>query len=140
MGSFSWPYEGTVDAVALMNDRRWNKIPSCMEVMEIASENGVGFMLGDFGVRLWEFGNMDSVCFPRLRYPMDACQAMLRDITTTAQDQGFGWCFASWYASYGVAFGTPLFADTIYTQLEDDPYYIDQSVLDCFREINGALS
>lgn len=138
MQSFSWPHADTVDALTLFSYRHWNKVPSTMDVISVAEQYGVGCMLSDFGVRLWENDNMESCTFPRLRYPMDSYTAMIRDFAATAENLGLGWCYAYWYGPYGVAFGMPLFDDTTYTQVEDYPYYIDQTVLGCFRELNGV--
>lgn len=137
MQNLSWPHDGIVDARTLLSYRRWNKIPSTMDVISVAEQYGVGCMISDFGVRLWEYGNMDSITFPRYRYPMEAYKAMIQDFAASAENLGIGWCFAYWYGPYGAAFGTPLFDDTTYTQVADYPYYIDQTVLGCFQELNS---
>ena len=135
--SFTWPYNGIVDATALFSYRLYSKIPSTMDVINTAREYGVGCMLSDFGVRINEWGSWDGMSLPRFRYPLDAYKAMIQDIVTSAEDLELGWCFAYWYSPYGVAFGTPLFDDTTYTQVEDYPYYIDQTILGWFQEINS---
>ncbi|MGM9590627.1 MAG: hypothetical protein ACI3V0_10710 [Faecousia sp.] len=138
MRSFTWPYNGSIDAAALFSNCLYSKIPSTMDVINTAREYGVGCMLSDFGVRINEWSRLDSLSLPRFRYPLDAYKAMIQDIVTSAEDLGLGWCFAYWYSPYGVAFGTPLFDDTTYTQVEDYPYYIDQTILGWFQEINGV--
>lgn len=105
------------------------------ETMDTAREYGVGFMLSDFGIRPInpDAGNEQ---YPRYRYPDDAYKAMITDITSTMEELGYGWCFATWYGTYGVAFCLPAIEDATYEQVEDYPYYIDQGMFSFFREIN----
>lgn len=132
--NFSWPYEGTVDAAALLTSGAGQ---TCADVMETAENYGVGFMLSEFGVSYQDvsgFGN----CYPRFRYSDEAYSGMITDVTSTMEELGYGWCFGSWYGAYGVAFCIPAIEDTTYEQVEDYPYYIDQTMLGWFREINGV--
>ena len=134
---FDWPYKGTADAKALLALEQWRVSPEA--VMEIAKEYGVGYMLGDFGVTLSPYSAVSDACaYPRFRYPDEPYFAMIRDITSTMEELGYGWCFAHWYGPYGVAFCIPAIQTSTYEQVEDYPYYIDQGMFSLFREINGV--
>ena len=135
--NFVWPYTGKIDASALLSMNQWRLSPE--EVMTMAQEFGVGYMLSDFGITLDQFHvGMDNYVYPRYRYADDAYYAMIRDITSTMEEKGYGWCFAHWYGSYGVAFCIPVIQTSTYEQVEDYPYYIDQGMFGLFREINGV--
>lgn len=133
---FDWPYKGKTDAKALLSMDQWRVAPEY--VMEIAREYGVGYMLSDFGVTLSPFSMIEDACaFPRFRYADEPYFAMIRDITSTMEELGYGWCFAHWYGPYGVAFCLPAIQTSTYRQVEDYPYYIDQGMMALFQEING---
>ena len=131
--SFTWPYQD-YDAVSMLSVRRANKAASCVEVMAVAEQYGVGFMLGEFGVSLYF---QENTLLPRTRYADDAYQAMILDITSTVEGMGYGWCFGNWYGYFGIAAPMPIIKNTTYAQIEDYPYYIDQTMLGWFRDINS---
>lgn len=134
IANFDWPYQGQWDAEALFQLGRYRGA-SCMDVIAVAREFGVGFMLGNFGVEsIHNFG-----CFQLThRYADEAYHAMITDVVSTMEELGYGWCFYSWYGPYGIALSAPLMEDTTYVQVEDYPYYIDQTTLGWFQEINKA--
>lgn len=137
IGGFDWPYKGTTDAKALLSMNHWRVATT--EVMALAQEYGVGYMLSDFGVTLSPYSAVDDACaYPRFRYPDEPYFAMIRDITSTMEAYGYGWCFAHWYGPYGVAFCIPAIQTSTYEQVEEYPYYIDRGMMDLFREINGV--
>ena len=136
VASFSWPYKGSLDAQALMNGKLYQNGPSANEVMAIAQEYGVGFMLSDFGIHTGT-GNSPSD-YITVRFPDEEYHAMIIDIISTMESQGHGWCFAHWYGSYGLSFGCPVIENTVYEQIENYPCYVDQTILGWFREINGV--
>ena len=134
---FDWPYKGTVDAKALLTMKQW-RVPA-LDVMTVAQEYGVGYMLSDFGVTISPYSALEDACvFPRFRYPDEPYFTMIEDITSTMEELGYGWCFAHWYGPYGVAFCIPAIQTSTYEQVEDYPYYIDQGMFGLFREINGV--
>lgn len=111
------------------------------EIMEIAQESGVGFMISGFGVEVpynpysaWNGGQKN----PRVRYSDETLYAMITGITDVVESNGYGWCYGQWYSPYGVAFGAPVIRNTAYIQIEDYPYYIDQTMLHWFQQINGV--
>ena len=107
--------------------------------MAVAQEYGVGYMLSDFGVTFDQFQvGSDNMVYPRCRFSDEAYFAMIRDITSTMEELGYGWCFAHWYGPYGVAFCIPVIQTSTYKQVEDYPYYIDQGMLSLFQELNAA--
>ena len=107
--------------------------------MAVAREYGVGYMLSDFGITLDPFqAGTDIHVYPRYRYADEPYFAMIRDITSTMEELGYGWCFAHWYGPYGVAFCMPAIQTSTYEQVEDYPYYIDQGMMDLFQELNDV--
>lgn len=132
--SFTWPYEG-VDAETALATRRYNKAESCLDVIAVAEEYGVGFMLSNFGV---ELSSTENTLLPRTRYADEDYKAMIVDITSAMEELGYGWCFANWYGYYGIAAPMTIVKDATYEQVEDFPYYIDQTMYGWFREINGV--
>lgn len=135
LSSFDWPYQETTDAEAILSMAHPGG-KSFRAVMEIAQEHGVGFMLSQFGVE-YSPGYGDTIFFFRSSYANEPYRAMIRDITSSAEKLGCGWCFAHWFSPYGVAFCKPVMEDTVYERLDAYPYYIDQEMLALFREING---
>lgn len=131
--NFSWPYKGKVDAQALFEVGLYGR-ESMNEVMAMAREYGVGFMLGDFGVLS---GGKWWFTLDRVRYADEPYFAMIEDITSAVEELGYGWCFNRWYGPYGVAFCIPAIEASTYEQVDDHPYYIDQGMMDLFQSING---
>ena len=134
VNNFSWPYQGTIDAQALLKLSH-AKGATCEEVIATAQEYNVGFMLGDFGVHI---PSSDGHEYSRVRYGEEAYHAMITDITSTMEELGYGWCFSHWYGPYGVAFCLPVIQDVVYAQVADYPYYIDQGMRSLFRQINDV--
>lgn len=134
IADFDWPYNGQWDVKALFQLGRYRG-ESCMDVIETAQEYGVGFMLGNFGVEnAMNFGCLQLTH----RYADTPYHAMITDVVSTMEELGYGWCFYSWFSPYGIAFCVPIIEDTTYVQVGDYPYYIDQTTLGWFQEINGV--
>lgn len=130
---FTWPYKNQ-DAAAVFAKKRYNG-ESLDKVMTIAQENGVGFMLSDFGVNLCRANSMPN---PGIRYSDEAYKAMIVDITSTIEERGYGWCFAHWSGYFGIASSTPAYANATYTRIGEYPCYLDDAMVSWFKEINGA--
>lgn len=98
--------------------------------METAQEYGVGFMVSEFGITRSAYDNYINryVC-PNYRYPDEAYQAMLVDITSTLESRGYGWCFANWYGYFGIAAPAPIVEGATYEQVGEHDYYLDQTML-----------
>lgn len=127
---FTWPYEDK-DGEWLLAHDRWDA-PSFLETAEIAEEYGVGFMLSSFGAVC----RSDATDYPDFRYPDEAYKAMLSDILSCVESRGYGWCFTNWYGYFGMADCVPRIVGSTYTQVEDYPYYLDETMLGWFREFN----
>lgn len=130
---FTWPYDG-YDAAALFAKKRWGG-ESLDQVMTIAEENGVGFMLSDFGVNLCRANYME---IPAARYADEAYKAMIVDITSTMEERGYGWCFAHWFGYFGITNSGPVYDNATYERMNDYPCYIDTAMYGWFQEINGV--
>lgn len=128
---FSWPYEELDGEAALAKDR-WG-MESCIDIMEMAEKYGVGFMLSDFSVSC-----IGVAEYPDYRYPDEAYQAMIADITSAVESRGYGWCFGHQYGYFGIADCVPRITDSTYEQVEDYPYYIDQNMLNWFQQLNNV--
>lgn len=129
---FTWPY-GELDAEAVLAKDRWGA-PSFNKIMELAEQYSVGFMLSDFGVTPGQNGTERE--YPDYRYPDEAYHAMIADITSAVESRGYGWCFGHMYGYFGIADCIPRITDSTYEQVEDYPYYIDQTILGWFRQLN----
>jgi len=130
---FTWPY-GDMDGEKTLATGLWGGM-SCLDVMHVAEENGVGFMVSDFGVNL---ENSSAMTWPAERYADEPYRAMITDVLSAIESHGYGWCFAHWYGYFGIASGYPAFENVTYAQLEDYPYYIDTAMQGWFKEINGV--
>lgn len=133
--NFAWPYDANVDAAKLLT-MDYGNMQTFEEVLTVAKDYGVGFILSDFGID-YQTGN-NGMVLPRIRYPDEPYFAMITDITSTMEELGCGWCFAHWYSPYGIAFCMPAIKTSTYEQFEDYPYYIDQGMFGLFQEINGV--
>lgn len=136
VANFSWPYKGSLDAQALMNGKLYQNGPCANEVIAIAQEYGVGFMLSDFGIHTGKANSPSD--YITVRFPDEEYHAMITDIISTIESQGYAWCFAHWYGSYGLSFGYPVIENAVYEQIENYPCYVDQTILGWFKEINGV--
>lgn len=131
---FTWPYQN-MDGETVIGTGLWGS-PSIQKTIETALEYGVGFMVGEFGVHLGNAGGDRE--WPVNRYPDEAYKAMIVDVLSTVESQGYGWCFAKWYGYFGIANGWPAFENATYEQVEDYPCYIDTAMYSWFQEINGV--
>lgn len=131
--TFEWPYQG-MDGQKTLETGLWGGM-SCLDVMEVAQDHGVGFMVSDFGVNL---ENSGAMTWSSVRYEDDAYKAMITDVVSALESAGCGWCFAHWYGYFGIVNGYPAFENVTYKQLGSYPYYIDTAMLGWFREINGV--
>ena len=133
--NFQWPYNG-MDAQSLLAATGKDAV---LQTMAVAQNYGVGFTVSDFGVILDPFEYYRIPYFyPTYRYPDEAYQAMITDITSSLEALGCGWSFSNWYGYFGVANSVPLVDEVVYEQVEDYPLYIDTAMYGWFKEINGV--
>lgn len=126
---FTWPY-GELDGETVLSKDRWGA-ESFYDIMGMAELYGVGFMLSDFSI-----SSIGVAEYPNYRYPDEAYHAMIADITSAVESRGYGWCFGHMYGYFGIADCIPRITDSTYEQVEDYPYYIDQTMLSWFRQLN----
>ena len=132
---FTWPYQGQ-DAAAVLAQSGFYEVDV---VWNVAQEYGVGFMVSDFGItRSTYSGYTASESCPRYRYSNEAYQTMLLDFINTFQERGYGWCFGNWYGYFGVANPLPVLPDGSYTQVGDNNYYLDNTMLNWFQQLNNV--
>lgn len=133
--NFQWPYNG-MDAQSLLSAAGKDAV---LQTMAVAQDYGVGFTVSNFGVILDPFEYYQSPYFyPSFRYPDEAYQTMIADITSSLEALGCGWSFANWYGYFGITGCVPLVDDAVYGQVEDYPFYIDTAMYSWFRQINGV--
>ena len=133
--NFQWPYNG-MDARTLLASTGKDRVN---ETLAVAQENGVGFMVSDFGVVLDPFEYYGSNYFyPTYHYPEDAYKTMILDITSGLEELNCGWSFSNWYGYFGITGCVPLVDAAVYQQVEDYPFYINTAMYSWFKEINGV--
>ena len=131
-----WPYKGTVNAESLLHeDQYWEKDSTVIRVMELAQENGLGFLFGGWGKLQVQYR---SAYFCAARYPDETYQAFLTDMTETMESYGYGWCYEEWYGHNGITFCAPITKNVTYEQIGDYPMYYDTAMLGWFQSINGV--
>lgn len=134
--SVQWPYQGTVDAEFLMHqDQYWEKNSTVIRVMELAQENGLGFMFGDWGQLCTHY---KGAYYCSTRYPDETYQAFVTDMTDTMEGYGYGWCYDEWYGHNGITFSAPIMKNVTYEQIGDYPMYYDTFMRDLFKSVNGV--
>ena len=138
LNAVTWPYtasdEKTYDAEAVMNPPldSFNNV-SANALAATAEEYGVGFMVGEFGIFVSDVPGM-----PSNRYSDETIAAYYKDMVDTMAEKGYGWCSGIWYGSYGIVTGYPAVTNTTYQRINDYPFYIDQTMLALFQQLNGV--
>jgi len=131
-----WPYQGTVTAESLLHeDQYWEKDSTVVRVMELARENGLGFMFSGWGKLMNQYRGS---YFCATRYPDETYQAFIMDMTDTMEGYGYGWCYEEWYGHNGITFSAPITKNATYEQIGDYPMYYDIAMLSLFQSVNGV--
>lgn len=131
-----WPYKGTMDAESLLHvDQYWEKDSTVIRVMELAQENGLGFMFSGWGKLMNQYRGS---YFCASRYPDETYRAFITDMTDTMEGYGYGWCYEEWYGHNGITFSAPITKNVTYQQIGDYPMYYDTVMLGFFKEANGV--
>lgn len=131
-----WPYKGTMDAESLLHvDQYWEKDSTAIRVMELAQENGLGFMFSGWGKLMNQYRGS---YFCASRYPDETYQAFIKDMTDTMEGYGYGWCYEEWYGNNGITFSAPITKNVTYQQIGEYPIYYDTAMLDFFKEVNSV--
>lgn len=131
-----WPYKGTVDAESLLHENQyWADDSTVIRVMELAQENGLGFMFSGWGKLVNQYRGS---YFCAARYPDETYQAFITDMTDTMESYGYGWCYEEWYGHSGITFCAPITKNVTYEQIGEYPMYYDTAMLGFFKEVNGV--
>ena len=131
-----WPYKGTLDAEALLHENQyWEDDSTVIRVMELAQENGLGFMFSGWGKLMNQYRGS---YFCASRYPDETYRAFITDMTDTMESYGYGWCYEEWYGHNGITFSAPITKNVVYEQIGDYPMYYDAAMLGFFKEVNGV--
>lgn len=134
--SVQWPYQGKVDAESLLHeDQYWAKDSTVIRVIELAQENGLGFMFGNWGKLFTRYKG--AYCCST-RYPDETYLAFVTDMTDTMEGYGYGWCYDEWYGHNGITFSAPITKNVTYEQIGDYPMYYDTFMRDLFKSVNGV--
>ena len=134
--SVQWPCKEGCNAESLLRENQyWEDGSTVLRVMELAEENGLGFMFGGWGrVQALYRG----AYYGTTRYPDETYEAFLKDMTDTMGKYGYGWCYEEWYGLNGITYSAPATKNAAYQQIGDYPMYYDTAMLGFFREINGV--
>lgn len=132
-----WPYKGTVNAESLLHVDQidWKEDSTVIRVMELAQENGLGFMFGGWGKQCSQY---KGSYYCAARYPDETYRAFITDMTDTMESYGYGWCYEEWYGHNGITFSAPITRNVVYEQIGDYPMYYDTAMLSFFKEVNGV--
>lgn len=131
-----WPYREGQDADSLLyEDQCWKDNSTVMRVIELAQENGLGFMFSGWGKMQLQY---KGAYYCTTRYPDGAFEAFIKDMTETMERYGFGWCYEEWYGHNGITFSAPITKNVTYEQIGDYPLYYDVAMLSFFKEANGV--
>ena len=136
MKKLTWPMEKNgdlVDASAVLAGHSSDYTYSPDEIAAVAEEQGVGFMVSNFGPRML-YGSQTVF---DARPSDETMEAFLRDMTDTMADRGWGWSYTNWYGFAGIACQFPLVKNASYTKVDDRLLYIDDAMTGIFRRING---
>lgn len=132
LSTVTWPFTAsdgkTYDAAAVLD----NQIPGSISANELAAtaeEYGVGFMVGEWGI----FGNG----LTRNRYPDETIEAFLKDMASTLEEKGYGWCYGNFHYPYSIACFAPAVETGNYVRTDGTSLYIEQKTMSWFKEING---
>ena len=133
--NMQWPCSETSNAEALLHeDQYWEADSTVLHVIELAKENGLGFMFGGWGRMQKQYG----AYYCSTRYPDETYEAFFTDMTETMQRYGYGWCYEEWYGLGGITYSAPALKNAAYEQLGEYPMYYDTAMLAFFKEINGV--
>lgn len=131
-----WPCKEGQDAESLLHmNQYWEDDSTVMRVMELAQENGLGFMFSGWG-RLHNLHQGARYC--TTRYSDETYEAFITDMTQTMERYGYGWYYEEWYGLNGITYSIPGSKNGTYEQIGDYPMYIDTAMMGWFREINGV--
>ena len=136
MKKLTWPMEkngAVVDAAAVFANHSRDYIASPDEIAAVAQAHGVGFMVSNWGPRM-SYGS--QTVFDE-RFSQETMASYLADMTQTMAQRGWGWSYSNWYGFAGIACGWPLVKDAPYHQIPERKLYIDETMTELFREING---
>lgn len=137
MEALTWPMEkngASIDASAVLAAHSSDYAYSPDEIAAVAEENGVGFMVSNWGPRM-SYGS--QTVFDQ-RFSDETMACYLTDMADTMAQRGWGWSYTNWYGFAGIACQFPLVKDASYTKVEDRTLYIDESMTGIFRRINAG--
>lgn len=136
--SVTWPYQdkdGVIwDAKAMLTAPMFGKQgqATIMDLKATTDKYGVGFMIGEWGI----FGTPPGQLLSKT-YNRDVIYAFYKDVITTFEEQGFGWCLGNgWIGEYGIVTPYPALAQCNYIPLDHSNFYMDT---DMFAFYQGIL-
>ena len=132
LSTVTWPFTTSIgktyDAKAVLDSPIDNSV-SANELVAIAEEHDVGFMVGEWGI----FG----IGLTRNRYPDETIESFLTDMADTMVEKGYGWCYGNFHYPYSIACFAPAVETGDYVKIDGTPLYIEQKMMGWFQEING---
>jgi hypothetical protein len=134
--SVTWPYVDvkgkTWDAKAMLTAPMFGDKgqATILDLKATADRYGVGFMVGEWGI----FGTPPGQLLSKT-YNRDVVYAFYKDVITTFEEQGFGWCLGNgWIGEYGIVTPYPALAQCNYIPLDHSNYYVETGMLAFYQE------
>lgn len=135
LASVTWPYTDE-------NGKTWNaeetlqatmrgqtNTISILDLKATAEENGVGFMVGEWGI----FGTPPGQLLTKT-YNRDVVYAFYSDVMATYAEQGIGWCLGNgWFGEYGIVTPYPAIEECQYAPLENSNMFVDTGMLAFYK-------
>ena len=135
--SVTWPYQdknGVMwDAKAMLTAPMFGERgqATILDLKATADKYGVGFMIGEWGI----FGTPPGQLLSKT-YNRDVIYAFTKDVISTFEEQGFGWCMGNgWMGEYGIVTPYPAIAACNYVQLDHSNYYMDTDMFAFYQKM-----
>lgn len=88
-------------------------------------------MIGEWGI----FGTPPGQLLSKT-YNRDVIYAFTKDVISTFEEQGFGWCMGNgWMGEYGIVTPYPAIAACNYVQLDHSNYYMDTDMFAFYQKM-----
>jgi hypothetical protein len=139
LSSVRWPYTDTKGKVwtaeemltaHLFNDPS-PRATTVLKMKETAEKNGVGFMVGEWGI----FGTPPGELLTE-SYDRDVIYAFNKDVIETLEKHGIAWCIGNgWFGEYGLVSSYPAMKGVDYQSQTDSNLYVDPGMLKFYQGI-----
>ncbi len=131
----TWPAQGLTGVADLLEAKQsWQEGSTAAQVMALAKENGLGYMVSGWGLLLQLYKGAE---YCAARYPDETYENFITDVTETLASLDYGWCYEEWYGHNGIVYSVPITKNVTYEAIGDYPLYYDTALRDIFQRVNG---